>query len=277
MDLDMFHHPTTQMNIQTLQSFGHTLIEPTVGELASGLSGAGRMEEPEQIFKLISDHFSECSGPFQGKKILVTAGPTHEKIDPVRFIGNHSSGLMGFALAEEFAKQGGMVTLVTGPVSLNLNHPGVTREDVTTASEMHTACMKYGPDSDIVVMAAAVADFSPVNPQDKKIKKTGSKLTIELESTKDILAELGQNKKSNQILVGFALETHDEEANALKKLKSKSLDMIILNSLNEPGAGFKTPTNKVTVYFKKGEAISIPLKSKQELSQDILKMIASIL
>lgn len=277
MDLDMFRHPTTQANIKTLQSFGNVLIEPTVGELASGLSGAGRMEEPEQIFQLIEAYFNKGMGPFKGKKILVTAGPTYEKIDPVRFIGNHSSGLMGFAIAEEFARQGGNVTLVTGPVSLTVENPDVKREDVTTAAEMYKACMKHGPKSDIVVMAAAVSDYAPANPPGTKIKKTGSKLLIELSATKDILAELGNNRKKSQILVGFALETNQEKENALKKLKAKKLDMIILNSLNEPGAGFKTPTNKVTVFFKSGKSVDLPLKSKTELSKDILNLIASIL
>lgn len=277
MDLDMYQHPTTQASIKMLQSFGNVLIEPTVGELASGLCGAGRMEEPEQIFRLISEYFKRNNGPFAGKKILVTAGPTYEKIDPVRFIGNHSSGLMGFAIAEEFAQQGGYVTLVTGPVSLTVNHTAIERVDVTTAAEMHAACMKYGSGSDIVVMAAAVADYAPVNPSDTKIKKTGGKLILELENTKDILAELSSLKQRPRILVGFALETSNEKENALKKLKAKNLDMIILNSLNDPGAGFKTETNKVTVHFNTGKSVDIPLKSKKELAGDILKLIASLI
>ena len=276
MDLDMFRHPTTQKNIEILESFGHRLIEPTIGELASGLSGAGRMEEPEEILKIISDFFGHQKNPFRGKHILVTAGPTHEKIDPVRFIGNHSSGLMGISIAEAFASQGAKVTLVAGPVSISAEHDNICRIDITSAAEMYEACMKFGPKSEIIVMAAAVADYTPVKPAIQKIKKTGGDLSIDLIPTKDILAELGRTKQKNQVLVGFALETEKEEKNAIKKLGDKNLDMIILNSLNDPGAGFRTSTNKVTVYFKSGKTVSLPLKPKKEVAVDILKLIESV-
>jgi phosphopantothenoylcysteine decarboxylase/phosphopantothenate--cysteine ligase len=274
MDLDMYRHPTTRRNIEILQSFGNTLIEPTVGELASGLCGAGRMEEPEQILEFVREHFTIRQGKFKGRKVLVTAGPTYENIDPVRFIGNHSSGLMGFAIAEEFAKQAAEVTLVTGPVSLKTESPSISRIDVTSAAEMYTACMKFAGKADIIIMAAAVADYTPKNPANDKMKKTGGMLTVEMVPTRDILAELGSAKKKKQLLVGFALETKDEEKNALKKLKEKNLDLIILNSLNDEGAGFKTLTNKITVYSVNDKPVSFPLKSKKELAADILGIIS---
>ncbi len=276
MDLDMFRHPTTKKNIEILQSFGNILIEPTVGELASGLCGAGRMEEPEQILSKVIDFFRKSEGPFKGKKILVTAGPTYENIDPVRFIGNHSSGLMGFAIAEEFARQGAAVTLVAGPVAISADNPSINRINVTSASEMNDACLKHYPKSDIIIMAAAVADYSPKNPETNKIKKLNGLLSIELIPTIDILAGIGKNKKKNQILAGFALETEHEEENALRKLKEKNLDLIILNSLNDPGAGFKTSTNKVTIFSRKAKPLRLPLKSKQDLAVDIVDFIASL-
>ena len=278
MDLDMYRHPTTRRNIEILQSFGHTLIEPTVGELASGLCGAGRMEEPEQILQMVREYFEYLDGgPFQGKKVLVTAGPTYENIDPVRFIGNHSSGLMGFSLAEEFAKQGATVTLVAGPVALAVENKAISRVDVTSASEMYEACIKQAPKADIIVMAAAVADYTPVKTSGEKIKKSGSGISIELGPTRDILAEMGRKKKKGQVLVGFALETENEEKNALRKLKEKNLDLVILNSLKDKGAGFKTSTNKVTVYTVKGDPVKFPLKPKSELSADLLKLIATFI
>ena len=277
MDLDMFQHPATQKNIETLKSFGHRLIEPAVGELASGLTGPGRMEEPEHIFNIISDFFNQKSGPFTGKKILVTAGPTYEIIDPVRFIGNHSSGIMGFALAEEFANQGGDVTLVAGPVNLELNNREITRINVTSASEMHAACLKASAKANVIVMAAAVADYTPKAPSASKLKKSGKEVSIELVPTIDILAEMGRMKKKGQVIIGFALETDEEEANAKKKLEAKNLDMIVLNSLNDPGAGFKTVTNKVTVFLKTGKTIRIPLKSKQDISRDIVEVTSTLI
>lgn len=277
MDLDMFRHPATKKNIEILQSYGHILIDPAVGELASGLSGAGRMEEPENIFQLINDFFSEKKSRLSGKKVLVTAGPTNEAIDPVRFISNHSSGLMGFSIAEEFAAKGADVTLVTGPVTLNLQYPGIRRIDITSADEMFEACMNLKDVSEIIVMAAAVADYKPAVQAAVKIKKSESNLDIKLQPTRDILAALGKGKKSDQILVGFALETDHEEENARKKLESKNLDLIVLNSLCDEGAGFKTPTNKVTILFNSGRIQHLPLKSKKEIAQDIINSIESII
>jgi len=277
MDLDMFRHPATQKNIEILQSFGHILIDPAVGELASGLSGAGRMEEPENIFDLINDYFSEKKSSLSGKKVLVTAGPTIEAIDPVRYIGNQSSGLMGFSIAEEFAASGADVTLITGPVTLNLRHLGIKRIDITSADEMFEACMAEKDSSDIIVMAAAVADFKPAEFSSLKVKKSGSTLDLRLQPTRDILATIGKVKRTGQILVGFALETDHEEENARKKLESKNLDLIVLNSLCDEGAGFKTLTNKVTILFNSGQVQHFPLKSKKEIAQDIIKSIESII
>lgn len=277
MDLDMFRHPATQKNIEILQSFGYTLIDPVVGELASGLSGAGRMEEPENIFNLVCEFFKGRDTAFSGKKVLVTAGPTIEAIDPVRFIGNHSSGLMGFSIAEELAAMGADVTLVSGPVHLNIQHPHIKRIDVTSADEMYDNCMAEKETADIIVMAAAVADYKPVAQAASKLKKSGSDLEIKLIPTRDILAEIGKTKRPGQILVGFALETDHEEENARKKLNSKNLDFIILNSLREPGAGFKSPTNKISVIFKSGQVQHFPLKPKREAAQDIIRIIGSII
>jgi phosphopantothenoylcysteine decarboxylase/phosphopantothenate--cysteine ligase len=277
MDLDMFRHPATKKNIEILQSFGHFLIEPTVGELASGLSGAGRMEEPENIFNLIYDFFSAKESRVTGKKVLITAGPTYEAIDPVRYIGNHSSGLMGFSIAEEFASRGAEVTLVSGPVNLNIRHSGVRRIDVTSADEMFERCMAGKENADIVVMAAAVADFKPEAAAEYKLKKSESSLDLKLIPTKDILAEFGKSKRPGQILVGFALETDHEEENAREKLERKHLDLIVLNSLNEKGAGFKTMTNKISILFKSGQIQHFPVKLKKEVAQDIINIIESII
>ena len=276
MDLDMFRHPSTKKNIEILQSYGNILIEPAIGELASGLSGAGRMEEPENIFQLINDFFSEKESRLNGKKVLVTAGPTYEAIDPVRFIGNHSSGLMGFAIAEEFASKGADVTLVTGPVALNLEHTAIRRTDITSAEEMFEACMIVKDFAEIIVMAAAVADYKPAAQATAKIKKSESGLDLKLQPTRDILATIGKEKRPGQILVGFALETDNEEENARKKLESKNLDLIVLNSLCDEGAGFKTPTNKVTLLFRSGKVQHLPLKSKNEIARDIINSIESI-
>jgi phosphopantothenoylcysteine decarboxylase/phosphopantothenate--cysteine ligase len=268
MDLDMYKHPTTQDNLKKLQERGHKLIAPTEGELASGLCGEGRMEEPEKIIEIIRDHFKKKEN-FKGKKILISAGPTFEAIDPVRFIGNHSSGLMGFSIATEFAERGAEVILVSGPTSLNSDHPNVFKIDVTSADEMYKACINVFNDIDVAVMSAAVADFKPSVSIPEKIKKENKPNSIALVPTKDILAELGKRKKG-QILVGFALETENEKANATKKLKNKNLDFIVLNSLNDKGAGFKSSTNKISIIDKRGKQTDFDLKSKSEVAVDIV-------
>jgi phosphopantothenoylcysteine decarboxylase / phosphopantothenate---cysteine ligase len=277
MDLDMYRHPSTQKNIKILQSYGNILIEPAVGELASGLSGPGRMEEPENIFQLISDYFVEKEPVLAGKKVLVTAGPTFESIDPVRFIGNHSSGLMGFALAEEFALKGADVTLVTGPVNLKTRHQNITCIRVTSTDEMQASCLAHQGSADIIIMSAAVADYKPSTESPVKLKKTGEAFDLHLIPTTDILSGLGKMKKPGQLLVGFALETDHEEENARKKLAAKNLDLIVLNSLNEEGAGFKTLTNKVSLIFRDGNIRHFPLKPKAEVAGDILEAIVSII
>jgi phosphopantothenoylcysteine decarboxylase / phosphopantothenate---cysteine ligase len=277
MDLDMFRHPATQKNIDILRSYGHTLIEPAVGELASGLCGAGRMEEPENIFNLVNEHFSGINSLLAGKNILVTAGPTIESIDPVRYISNHSSGLMGFSIADELAHRGANVTLITGPVNLMTENQLIRRIDITSADEMYEKCIAASDTADIIIMAAAVADFKPSSVSASKIKKSDSRLNIELIPTHDILAELGKTKKTGQILVGFALETDQEEDNTRKKLEGKNLDMVVLNSLRDIGAGFKSPTNKISVLFKSGDFQRFPLKSKKEVANDIINCIESII
>ncbi len=277
MDLDMFRHPATQKNIEILRSFGNILIEPAVGELASGLSGAGRMEEPENIFDLVNDYFSNKKSGLTGKKVLVTAGPTYEAIDPVRYIGNHSSGLMGFSIAEELASKGADVTLVTGPVSLEIEHTAIARIDVTSADEMYEKCMAVKDSAEIIIMAAAVADYKPVVKSRSKLKKSGHAIEIELLPTRDILAELGKSKKTGQVLIGFALETDHEEENAREKLMSKNLDLVVLNSLSQAGAGFKSPTNKISVLFRTGQIQHFPLKPKKEVAKDIIDIIESII
>src|SRR3990170_1504247 len=237
MDLDMLAHPSTQSNLEKIKSFGNTIIEPTHGELASGLIGNGRMAEPEDIFQQL-DFFFKSNEKLTGKTVLVTAGPTYEAIDPVRFIGNHSSGKMGFAIAEELASQGASVHLITGPTNQHTNHSGITVKEVTTAEEMHGACMEVFNNSDITVLAAAVADYRPTVQAAEKIKKKDESLTLELTKTHDIAASLGKLKHNGQIIVGFALETQQEQANAAKKLDSKNFDLIVLNSLRDSGAGF---------------------------------------
>ena len=273
MDLDMYNHPSTQRNIQILRSYGNTIVEPQTGELASGLSGPGRLEEPEKILQLIENFFLHQS-LLRGKKILITAGATYEKIDPVRFIGNFSSGKMGFSLAGQAAEMGARVTLVTGPTSLQLQHPDIKRIDVESSAEMAAACYSQFKNADILIMAAAVSDFTVSNSRTKKIKRTGEKIKLELDPTADILKELGKNKKKGQILVGFALETDDEVKNAKAKLTAKNLDFIILNSLKDPGAGFGTDTNKVTIIDRKGKITRGELKDKNQIAADILQTIA---
>ena len=275
MDLDMLAHPATQHNIQTLLSFGNHIIEPASGELASHLVGKGRMEEPENIVKYIADYFS-ITQDLAGKKVLITAGPTYEKIDPVRFIGNYSSGKMGFALAEECASRGAQVTLIAGPVQLETHSQGITRYDVESAVEMMALSEKYFPEMDAAILSAAVADFTPETVSDKKIKREKDALELHLRPTVDIAASLGKMKKGNQKLVGFALETNDETNHALDKLVRKNFDFIVLNSLRDQGAGFRGDTNKVTILSSHGEFL-FPLKTKREVAKDIVNQLVAIL
>jgi phosphopantothenoylcysteine decarboxylase/phosphopantothenate--cysteine ligase len=285
MDLDMWAHPATKANVARLQSYGNILIPPGTGELASGLSGDGRMAEPEDIVAcLAGGEAARPAGglpagaelPFKGKKILITAGPTYEAIDPVRFIGNHSSGKMGYALSDTFARWGAEVTLVSGPSSLSAPE-GVNRVNVSSAEEMLKACLESFRDADVVVMSAAVADYRPAQMAKQKIKKSDANLTIHLEKTTDILKTLGEQKGEKQVLVGFALETENELANAKDKLLRKNLDLIILNSLNDTGAGFAGDRNKVTAIDALGSVRPFELKSKQEVAEDIAKLILALL
>lgn len=275
MDLDMFAHPATQHNLDILRSYGNHIIEPTAGELASHLVGKGRMEEPENIVAALENFFQKNSS-MAGKKILITAGPTYEKIDPVRFIGNYSSGKMGYALAEECAARGAEVTLVSGPVNLSVNHPNINRIDVESAEQMYNACMSHYPTSDAGILCAAVADFTPECVADKKIKREKDDLTLNLKPTHDIAAALGKIKTDSQRLVGFALETNDETAHAQDKLKRKNFDFIVLNSLNDKGAGFRCDTNKITI-IDSSKAEEYPLKTKKEVAADIIDKLDSIL
>lgn len=275
MDLDMFAHPATQHNLDILRSYGNHIIEPTAGELASHLVGKGRMEEPENIVAALESFFQKNSS-MAGKRILITAGPTYEKIDPVRFIGNYSSGKMGYALAEECAARGAEVTLVSGPVNLSVNHPNINRIDVESAEQMYNACMSHYPTSDAGILCAAVADFTPECVADKKIKREKDDLTLNLKPTHDIAAALGKIKTDSQRLVGFALETNDETAHAQDKLKRKNFDFIVLNSLNDKGAGFRCDTNKITI-IDSGKAEEYPLKTKKEVAADIIDKLDSIL
>ena len=275
MDLDMFAHPATQHNLDILRSYGNHIIEPTAGELASHLVGKGRMEEPENIVAALESFFQKNSS-MAGKKILITAGPTYEKIDPVRFIGNYSSGKMGYALAEECAARGAEVTLVSGPVNLSVNHPNINRIDVESAEQMYNACMSHYPTSDAGILCAAVADFTPECVADKKIKREKDDLTLNLKPTHDIAAALGKIKTDSQRLVGFALETNDETAHAQDKLKRKNFDFIVLNSLNDKGAGFRCDTNKITI-IDSSKAEEYPLKTKKEVAADIIDKLNSIL
>ena len=270
MDLDMYAHPSTQQNLKTLQSYGNHIIEPGTGFLASKLEGKGRMEEPENIVACLEQFFSQ-QGDLVGKKILITAGPTYEKIDPVRFIGNYSSGKMGFALAEECANRGAVVELVCGPVStaMQTRHPNIHRLDVESAHEMYDACMKLYSAVDAGILCAAVADFTPETTAQQKIKRQGDELVVRLKPTHDIAAALGKKKSDGQLLVGFALETNDEETNAQGKLQKKNFDFIVLNSLNDKGAGFRTDTNKITIITATDKQV-YPLKPKAEVAQDII-------
>lgn len=271
MDLDMFKHPSTIESITKLTSYGNVEIPAGTGELASGLYGKGRMAEPEDIVSFIEADI-QSKLPLRGKKVLITAGPTYEAIDPVRFIGNHSSGKMGFCIANEAATLGAEVVLVSGPSSQSIQHSLVERIDVTSAEEMYNACHSHYKTTDIAILSAAVADYRPKAVADQKIKKKDASLQIELEPTKDILASLGAIKE-NQFLVGFALETNDEVANAISKLTRKNLDGIVLNSLQDKGAGFASDTNKITFIDKNQTQSTFDLKSKEEVAKDIFQEI----
>lgn len=269
MDLDMYAHPSTQKNLDILRSYGNHIIEPVTGELASHLVGKGRMEEPENIVRVLDEFFSTNSD-LQGKKIMITAGPTYEKIDPVRFIGNYSSGKMGFALAEECARRGAKVTLIAGPVQLKTQHSHIYRIDIESAQEMFAVAQMYYPDSDAGILSAAVADFRPKTVADKKIKREKEEeLTLQLRATQDIAANLGSLKQKGQLLIGFALETNNEQQNAEGKLERKNFDFIVLNSLNDAGAGFRHDTNKISIIDPKGRT-DYPLKPKTEVARDIV-------
>lgn len=268
MDLDMYKHPTTQKALETLQSYGNILIPSTFGELASGLVGMGRMAEPESIVETIEQHLIEGL-PLYGKKILVTAGPTHEAIDPVRYIGNHSSGRMGFEIANSAAQLGAEVVLITGPTHYKAHYDSIHTIPILSARDMYDAAHQNFDAVDAAILSAAVADYRPKFPALSKIKKKNTTLTLELEKTEDILASLGE-KKEKQILIGFALETENEVANAIKKLKAKNLDLIVLNSLNDDGAGFGGSTNKISIIDKDLNQKDYPLKSKSEVATDII-------
>lgn len=275
MDLDMFAHPSTQHNIEVLKGYGNYVIEPAAGELASHLNGKGRMEEPQNIVQYLKDFFLGCR-ELAGKRVLVTAGPTYEKIDPVRFIGNYSTGKMGFAVAKECAARGAEVVLVAGPVALECNCKGVTRIDVESADEMYNAAMEAFPSCDAAVLSAAVADYRPLQCAPVKMKRTADDMCIELTPNRDIAASLGKVKKPGQCLVGFALETDNAVEHAYDKLKKKNLDFIVLNSLQDKGAGFACDTNKVTIIDAKGEN-EYPLKSKSDVAKDIVSHLAKLL
>ena len=275
MDLDMYAHPSTQQNLNTIKNYGNIVLPVGSGELASGLKGDGRMLEPEEIVDFLTKHITTTQ-TLKNKKVLVTAGPTYESIDPVRFIGNHSSGKMGFALAEEFAQHGADVTLIAGPTDLKLNNSQIKRIDVTSADDMFEKTVKLFSKTDIAVMSAAVADYTPEKVSITKIKKSGDELHLKLKKTKDILAELGKHKTKKQLLVGFALETDNEVANAKQKLERKNLDFIVLNSLRTKGAGFGHDTNKITIIDRAGKQTDFKLKSKTEVAHDIVQKIINL-
>ena len=275
MDEDMWQHPSTKENIQKLISFGNKIIPVDTGELASGLTGDGRMAEPDHIIKYITDNLF-VSQSLTGKKAFVSAGPTYEPLDPVRFIGNYSSGKMGLAIAEALFARGADVTLIMGPSSIDLPAGGIRSVRVNTAEEMYNACTAQFHNSDIGVMAAAVADYTPAEVAAKKIKKNNGELVIELKKTKDILEALGERKSKEQILVGFALETDNEREYALGKLKNKNADMVVMNSLNDTGAGFGTDTNKISIFDKSGKEFNYGLMSKKEAAKNIVDTIIQL-
>lgn len=268
MDLDMYAHPATQHNLKTLTAYGNKILSPETGELASGLQGKGRMEEPERIVEFLDGYFKK-SQQLLGKKILITAGPTYEKIDPVRFIGNYSSGKMGYALAEECAQRGAEVVLVSGPVSLSAKNPAIRVVSVESASQMYSATVAEFSDCHSAILCAAVADFTPQISASSKIKREKGDMVLHLAPTKDIAAELGKLKREEQHLVGFALETDNERSNAIHKLESKNLDFIVLNSLKDKGAGFAVDTNKISI-ISKTSVLEYPLKPKSEVAHDII-------
>ena len=276
MDLDMMAHPATEDNLRLLRERGVGVIEAQSGFLASTLEGKGRMEEPENIVQQLSDYFARKEGDLSGKKILITAGPTYEKLDPVRFIGNYSSGKMGYALAEECASRGAQVVLVSGPTALATKSALIERISVESAQEMHDASIREFPGCQAAILCAAVADFTPQNTAEEKIKREGNALHLDLRPTPDIAATLGQMKREGQVMAGFALETCNEAAHAREKLKRKKLDFIVLNSLRDEGAGFRTDTNKVTMIDGKGEE-ALPLMSKQETAMHIVDKLAGLL
>ena len=277
MDLDMMRHPSTVRNLEMLRSYGNHIIEPAAGELASHLVGKGRMEEPENIVRVINDFF-EQSAQLAGKRVLITAGPTVEKIDPVRFISNFSSGKMGFALADECARRGAQVTLVTGPVAINARQPGVERIDVVSADDMCKAVARHMADAQVVILCAAVADYKVAVMSEKKIKREKDEPPVlQLVKNPDIARMVGEQKRPGQVTVGFALETDNEEVNALGKMERKNLDMIVLNSLRDKGAGFQTDTNRVTIYHRNGDVIAGECKAKTEVAADIVDEIVKML
>ena len=269
MDLDMFAHPTTQHNLELLRSYGNHIIEPASGELASHLVGKGRMEEPENIVAALEAFFA-AGHLLEGKKVLITAGPTYEKIDPVRFIGNYSSGKMGFALAESCAAAGAEVTLIAGPVTLQTHHPAIRRIDVESADEMYDAAVAAFPACDAAIMCAAVADYKPVGYSATKLKRSDDEMTLQLTPNRDIAAALGAMKRDGQCVAGFALETDDENAHAREKLRKKNLDFVVLNSLRHEGAGFRCDTNRVTIIGCDGSSRDYPCKPKSEVAGDIV-------
>ncbi len=271
MDLDMYQHPTTQENLRKLQSFGNQVIEPQSGFLASGLEGKGRMEEPERIVEYLDNYFEKKD--LAGKKIMITAGPTYEKIDPVRFIGNYSSGKMGFALAEECARRGADVELIAGPVALKTKHTNIHRTDVESCQEMYEAATKAFAGSDAAILCAAVADFRPVTVADEKIKREDDDLVVRLQPTHDIAAELGRMKRTEQRLIGFALETNDEQQNAQGKLERKNFDFIVLNSLRNKGTCFQSDENQISIISRDGQQ-DYPRKPKSEVARDIIDQLA---
>lgn len=273
MDLDMYQHPTTQQNIQRLRSFGNHIIEPQSGFLASGLEGKGRMEEPENIVAYLNNYFEPKD--LQGKRIMLTAGPTYEKIDPVRFIGNYSSGKMGFALAEECARRGAEVTLIAGPVNSQLKNERLRIIDVESCEEMYQAAVKHFPQQDAAILCAAVADFRPEHVAEQKIKREKDDLIIRLQPTHDIAVQLGQMKRDGQLLVGFALETNDEEANAQKKLEKKNLDLIVLNSLRNKGTCFQSDENQISIISRNGQH-NYDKKPKREVARDIIDELSKL-
>lgn len=272
MDLDMYQHPAVLDNIKRLESFGNRIIEAQFGELASGLIGTGRMAEPEDLVAALNSHFSSTSA-LAGKKVLITAGPTYEAIDPVRFIGNYSSGKMGYAIAEVAATAGASVTLISGPTHLEIQHPNIQIESVRSGKEMYEACNKVFTEADITIFAAAVADYAPDVIADKKIKKKGNSISIELSKTIDIAKTLGERKTKNQVNIGFALETNNELENAKEKILSKNFDMIVLNSLQDSGAGFGHDTNKISIIDKANNIEHFELKTKTEVAKDIVDAI----